>query len=285
MTQPVDIVMRARNDMPIVARTLRAISEQKYPYRLFCFDNASDDGTTEEAKRYAHEVVNVPAGTYIPGRVLNEAMEATESEFVVFVNSDCPPCDDRWLETLVSGFAEERIAAVFGRQIPRPDCWTLFAKDTEDTFGNGERQKYWRHCFSMASSAVRRSVWNELPFRVDIQYSEDVDWTWRARQQGFKISYVAESVVEHSHNYTLKQFYKRQYGEGKAEANIFEWEPWQAGFLRYSLMPYVRQVLSDTKYCLSTGNIGSVLHSPFLRGSQMFGRRAGFLDGMKEKRA
>lgn len=60
--------------------------------------------------------------------------------FVAFLNSDCTPLDEHWLEYLLASFSEG-VAAVFGRQVPRPDCKPLFAKDTEDTFGDGERQK------------------------------------------------------------------------------------------------------------------------------------------------
>ena len=175
------------------------------------------------------------------------------------------------------------VAAVFGRQSPRPDCWPLFTKDTNDTFGDGRQQAGWKHCFSMASSAIRREVWQAMPFNPDLQYSEDIDWTWRVRQAGHKIQYVADSEVLHSHNYTLGQFRRRQYGEGKAEARIFPWTPWEQSFMRYSLLPAVRQVLSDWRYCMRHGHLGSVFHSPFLRLAQMLGRRRGFLDGLREK--
>jgi rhamnosyltransferase len=281
---PVPIVMRARNDMPLIGETLNMVSRQTIPYTLIAFDNDSDDGTTELLRKYTEHIHRVPAGTYIPGAVLNRAMEAADPEapFVVFLNSDCTPADENWLEQLISGFAAPDIAAVFGRQLPRPDALPLFAKDTEDTFGDGSRQKYWRHCFSMASSAVRRSCWETMPFRSDLKYSEDIDWTWRAREAGWKIQYVQESRVYHSHNYTLSQFASRQRGEGTADAQIFTWSSWDRSFLRYSLLPLLRQIKSDWGYALRTRSLQALLHSPALRFSQMTGRRRGFIEGLRE---
>jgi len=276
------IVMRCYNDAWIVGETLSAIASQRIPHRLIVFDNESTDGSQQIIKKFTNNLVNIPKGEYIPGRVLNQAMRQTDGDIVVFLNSDCIPQNKEWLEKLVDGFSDEKTAAVFGRQVPRPECWPLFAKDTEDTFGDGHRQEFWKHCFSMASSAIRRSVWEEMPFRDDIQYSEDVDWTWRARQNGYQIAYVAESIAMHSHNYTLRQFHNRQYGEGKADAGIFSWEPWEKTFLRYSLLPFARQVLSDCKYGLKNGRPGACLHSLPLRLVQMLGRRKGFVEGMKE---
>jgi len=184
------------------------------------------------------------------------------------------------LDELLAGFGDEfgaeKVAAVFGRQMARPDCRPLMAKDTEETYGDGSRQRFWRHCFSMAVSAIRRSVWERLPFNEDLQYSEDIDWTWRARACGYGIRYAAGARVIHSHNYTLRQFYTRHFGEGRAEARIFEWSPWERSLVRYSLLPYLSQVSSDWKYCAAHLLAGEALYSPLLRMAQLAGRRRGF---------
>jgi len=278
------IVMRSHNDMPTIADTLARLHEQDCAFELICLDNESNDGTVEELRKYTDQIINIPKGTYVPGRVLNQGMEVAKSDWVVFLNSDCTPQNAQWLTNLLAGIGEDdRTAAVFGRQIPRPNCHPLLAKDTDDTYGDGSRQRFWKHCFSMASSAISRSVWESQRFNEDLGYSEDIDWTWRARQNGFFIKYVADSVVMHSHNYTLGQFYRRHYGEGRAEASIFEWSTWDSSLLRYSLLPCARQVLSDWKYCLGKGTPGGVLYSPALRLAQMLGRRKGFQAGRREK--
>ena len=225
----VPVVIRSHNDLGYLKETLARVLSQSVQAHVHVYDNDSDDGTVEFLKTQPVRVHRVPAGSYVPGVVLNWAMQevSASAPLVVFLNSDCTPLDDQWLDTLLDGFADVDTAAVFTRQVPRPDCMPLFAKDTEDTFGDGSRQQHWRHCFSMASSAIRTSVWETMPFREDILYSEDIDWTWRARQRGKQIVYVKDSKVYHSHNYTLGQFFRRQYGEGKAEANIFEWSRWE----------------------------------------------------------
>lgn len=270
------IIMRSHNDMPVIAETLLRLHEQRQAFELIVFDNESRDGTLEEIMKYTDRIINVPEGTYVPGCVLNRAMENSSGEFVVFLNSDCIPRNNLWLENLLKGFTGDNIAAVFGRQIPLHNCQPLFSKDTEDTYGDGSLQKKWRHCFSMASSVIRRSAWGKIKFNESIQYSEDIEWSWRARNMGFLINYVPDSVVMHSHNYTLRQFYKRHYGEGKAEAAIFDWSLWERSLLRYSLLPYVRQVSGDWKYSVLRGHPVSFFYSPVLRMAQLTGRRAGF---------
>ena len=276
------IVMRARNDVELIRQTFAGLSLQDMPYRLLVLDNASTDGTAELAAEFADRVETVPAGTYVPGRVLNRGMELTDGEVVVFLNSDCTPVDSSWLRQLVAPFDDPAICATFGRQQPRPGCPPLEAKDLDETYGEGNRQDRFRHCFSMASSAIRRSVWNTLRFDETLRYSEDIDWSWRARRQGGRIQFTPLSRVLHSHAYSVGQIYKRHYGEGSAEARIFEWSAWQASVLRYACLPYVRQVWSDVRYCLRTGSLRGAVEAPLVRLAQLLGRRAGFVAGRRE---
>lgn len=280
---PVFVVMRCHNDMPLLADTLDMLARQDHPHRLLVCDNASTDGSRERAQHQAERMLHVPAGQYVPGRVLNQAMAQSQGEYVVFLNSDCTPVDASWLTRLLEGFTDETVAGVFGRQIPRPDCHGLFAKDTEDAYGDGSQQARWRHCFSMAASAIRRSVWEKIAFDETLRYSEDVDWTWRARLLGHRIRYVPQAVVMHSHNYRLRQYYRRQFGEAQAEAHIFEWSPWQRSFLRYAVLPYGRRVCSDLLHCASHGDLAGALLSPWLRLVGFAGRWRGLQEGLRVK--
>lgn len=277
------VVMRAHNDAAVIGATLAMLHKQNYPFRLIVLDNMSADGTTDIARKYTDRIISIPR--YIPGAVLNLGMRETDGEIVVFLNSDCTPLDEYWLENLLGAIHRETVAAVFSRQVPRPDCLPLYAKDTEETYGDGHRHRFWRNCFSMASCAIRRSVWDTIKFDETLCISEDIDWTWRAKQQGHGVVYVPESVVYHSHNFTLRQFYSRQLKEGRDEALIYDWTPWDASFLRHGLMPFGRQLLSDWAFTVPRLQLGSALFAPVLRTVQMVARTRGLADGLREKMA
>jgi len=274
--------MRARNDMPLLSETIAALASQKASFAFLAFDNASRDGSRQLLDRCADRVLDVPEGGYVPGHVLNRAMQVAASDIVVFLNADCAPRDENWLQLLVAPFDNPNVAATFSRQLPRPGCFPLAAHDTEAAYGDGSHQAAWRNCFSMASCAVRRSVWETVPFNEALRYSEDIAWTWAVRKAGYEICYVSASCVYHSHNYTKQQWRQRQFGEGKAEAVIFPWTRWQRSLLRYSIFPMLMQILRDLRYCASTGSLRALLHSPEYRFVQMMGRRQGFLAGFAE---
>ncbi|MEO1369042.1 MAG: glycosyltransferase family A protein, partial [Acidobacteriota bacterium] len=173
-TAAVPVIVRTWNDVAFIERTLEGVRRQTVPAHLVVFDNDSDDGTSEVARRLADDVVRVPRGTYVPGRVLNEAMVRTRGPIAVFLNADCTPEHDTWLAALLRAVEPAEVAASFSRQLPRPGCRPLEALDIERCYGDGRRHGRARHTFSMAASAVRRSAWASFPFSGELGYSEDV---------------------------------------------------------------------------------------------------------------
>jgi rhamnosyltransferase len=137
------------------------------------------------------------------------------------------------------------------------------------------------HFFSMANAAARREVLERFPFETRVQYSEDIEWSFRLRRAGLEIRYVPEAAATHSHNYTLRQSFKRHFGEGKAEAWIFREGEVNTSLLRYCLLPFGMEVLRDLGWAVRHGSLDAVLHTVPLRAAQKWGRWRGLRDGQK----
>ena len=65
---------------------------------------------------------------------------------------------------------------------------------------------------------MRKSLWRTRPFWDASWGSEDTEWGYWARREGQRVEYVADSLVMHSHNYTLRQLYGRRFIEGESDA-------------------------------------------------------------------
>ncbi len=276
------IVLRCFNDVRVVVETLDAVFAQEGPsFRVVAIDSGSNDGSVEVLRRYPLELVEIPLGSYIPGKVLNLGMRHGEEALAAFVNSDCTPQNREWLARLVEPFgSDEKVAAVYGRQVARPDAHPLVVKDYERAFGDGSHAARWRHFFSMASSAIRRSVWEARPFDEAIRYSEDVYWSWQRRLEGWTIAYAAESVAMHSHNYTVPEMRKRFSGEGKADAAIYGAGLVDPSLLRGFLLPCAAEIMRDLLWTGRRGAFGAMLQAPFHRFVQKSSYRRGLLEGL-----
>lgn len=280
----VSIVMRSFNDEALIGETLAAVRRQRLqPVEMWNCDSSSTDSTLAQILRFndAEHVLLNEQRNYNPGRVLNEAVSRCRGDIIVFINSDATPQDDCWLQNLVAPFADPTVAATYGRQIARRDARSLFVKDTERAFGDGSVASRWVHFFSLANSAVRREAVASLPFETRIQYSEDIEWSYRIRRLGHQIRYVRDAVAMHSHNYTLRQSFRRHHGEGTADAWIFQHGELAKSFWRYCLLPFGMEVMRDMLWALRERSIDAALHSVPLRATQKWARWRGLCAGDK----
>jgi rhamnosyltransferase len=273
---PVSIVLRSYNEGWALRSTLAALKTQTHRnWELIAFDSGSSDGSVEmlRAARPAHLVQMLPH-EYRPGRVLNHGMELARNDRVIFLNADATPQGPGWLAPLVSALADPGVAAVFGRQIPRPDCEAVFARDYERCFGPGRESAGWGNFFSMVSSGLRRDAWVRRGFRETMQYSEDDEYTRWCRAEGYRIAYCPDSVVMHSHNYAPRQSYKRSFGEAWALTAYSAANEGRSA-ARSLLLGWLRDAAGDLHYCMRTGRLRQYSSALRIRWQQRLGRLHG----------
>ncbi len=282
---PVSIVLRSFNEAWALPATLAALTTQTHRnWELIVFDSGSTDGSVEllQAARPSC-FIQLKPHDYRPGRVLNQGMQLARHERVIFLNADATPQGPNWLLPLVGALDEPGVAAVFGRQIPRPDCRLPFDRDYERCFGPRRESAQWDHFFSMVSSGLRREVWTRIGFNEAMQYSEDDDYTRRCRAAGHRIRYVPESVVMHSHNYTPRQAFKRSFGEAWALAGAVAER--KNGFRPARVFGgWARDAAGDLGYALRRGRLGQWPGAVRIRWQQRLGSLHGYRAGWRMHR-
>jgi rhamnosyltransferase len=280
----VSIIMRSFNEGWALRGTLPALQAQDYPnWELIVIDSGSTDGSQEllRAARPAHLVQITPA-EYNPSRVMNHGLRLARSGFGIFLNADATPVDAHWLRPLVTALQDPRVAACFGRQIPRPDCAAVFASDYERCFGPRRESARWDHFFSMVSSGLRKDIWARRGFREDLQYAEDDEYTRWCRLQGHQVAYVPESIAMHSHNYTPDQSWKRSFGDARAIGQAWQGSPGGFNWPKTVLLGWLKDVLWDTRFCARQGRLRELPHATRIRWRQRTGKLAGFRHGWRE---
>lgn len=286
MSDPlISIVMRSFNEAWALQETLPALAAQNWKnWELIVIDSGSTDGSHELIRfvQPAHFIQITPQD-YNPGRVMNHGMRLASSERVIFLNADATPQTDHWLRPLADTLADTRVAACFGRQIPRPDCRAVFACDYDRCFGPARESAHWDHFFSMVSSGLRKEVWQQRGFREDLQYAEDDEYTRWCRSQGYAVPYVQDSVVMHSHNYTPQQSWKRSFGDARAIGKAWSQRPGVFNWPRTVALGWINDMRHDLRWCLKHGRIQEITHAMHIRWQQRRARLAGFRRGWREQ--
>jgi rhamnosyltransferase len=230
----VSVVIPTLNAGPDFEGLLEKLSEQEEDFELevLVIDSGSMDGTAELAERYGATVRRIERQEFNHGATRNLGISLARGEYVALTVQDAVPLDTRWLATMVENLErDERVAAVYGRHVPRPESDVLTRAlvtnlatasldrreqeigDPEKylTMSSVERRRV--ATFDNVSSCLRRSVWEEFPFEKT-SFAEDLRWGKRAVEAGYKIVYEPRSVIIHSHErgalYDLRRHYVDQ---------------------------------------------------------------------------
>ena len=273
MIPSVAIIMRSMNERPYLDRSLASLFTQSYTdFTLYNVDSGSTDGSVELIKNWnADHFVQIEPEEYMPGKVLNEMIESAVEPIVVFLNSDAIPTNEHWLEELIKPLLEGRCEATMSRQIARKDAYFIVDYDYIRAYDaqNIVKDPYF---FSAVSCAFKRELWEETKFYTE-GYSEDTLWCKECSEKGAKFLYVPESIVEHSHNYTLSELYNRKFNEGKADRIIHGTK----GKLIPETIGCIKELVRDGLYTLSKGEITKI---PYNLAYRLVARK-GLYDGRR----
>jgi len=250
----VSVVLPVLNAAPHLPGLDRALRSQRPfpPDEVIVVDSGSSDGTPELAAALPGVTV-LPIADFSHGRARNLGARAASGEIVVFLSQDALPADANWLASLLEPFADERVAAAYSRQVPRPGAnpmeqyFLLTHFPPGDAVArrgdSGEPLSLSAVFFSNVSSAVRRSALLAHPFDEELIMSEDQQLSRDLLSAGLQVVYRPSSVVLHSHDYTLATVFRRYFDSIYSLTVIF-----RAHTVSTSVGMGVRYVLDEAVY-------------------------------------
>ena len=158
---------------------------------------------------------------------------SSDSDIVVFVTQDIKPANENWLSNLISPIVNGEVVACYSRQISKYKNIEKYTREKnypQNSFVVGKddiaQLGLKTFFFSDAASAIKTSVFKELNGYdgKDLPTNEDMYIAHKIIMAGYKIKYCADSVVYHSHKFSLKQLYARYYkfGQFMAQNSYFE---------------------------------------------------------------
>lgn len=212
----VSIVIRVRNAEKDLQCCLDILRQQFLPdnteLEIVVVDNESVDGSVQVAKAYGAKVVNLPAIEFSWGRALNRGIVATSGEIVLLLSADAYPSGNNWIKEMLAPFKNSKVAAVYGRQVPRQDAPIDEIVRLRKTFPDYDikyNQESLRNGLgstiiaSNACAAIRKCLWELHQFDEQSDGAEERPWLHQVLSSGYMCSYCANAVVYHSHNDTL----------------------------------------------------------------------------------
>ena len=184
----------------------------------------SKDNTEEYLKNHNIEYKKIKKSEFSHSLVREkEAMESV-SDVVAFVTQDVVIDDELWLYNLTKDIGKDNIVAAYSRQVTKYNNIEKYTRESnypaqskvvsQDDISKLGLKTFF---FSDASSAIDTNIFKKLNGYdgKNLPISEDMYIAYKIINNGYKIKYCSESVVYHSHNFTLKEVYDRYKLTGK----------------------------------------------------------------------
>ena len=193
---------------------------------IIIIDSSSDDDTVPVASKFGAKTMVIPRQAFNHGKTRNIAALEAHGEIIVFMTQDALPADNALLQKLTAPLENSEIAATFGKHVPRSDAPPLeaFARyfnypDRGFVKGINDVKKYGIKTFffsNVCSSMKKESFLKVGMFPENVRANEDMLIAAKFILNRYKVAYVPEAMVIHSHNYSLFKLFRRYYNIGSS---------------------------------------------------------------------
>jgi len=205
---------------------IKALKNQTYPIQqVFVIDSGSTDNTVQLARD----------GGFITHIIANEEFDhggtrqlaltlAQPADIVLFLTQDAILEGPDSIAKLMTCFADEQVAAAYGRQLPHKNAGPV---STHARYFNYPRQSMikgkneislygFKTIFiSNSFAAYRRSTLDKVGgFAPRCIFGEDTCVAAKLILDGWQIAYCAQAQVYHSHDYDFMQEFRRYFDIG-----------------------------------------------------------------------
>lgn len=210
--------------------------------------------------------------------VREKAALKSEADIICFISQDIVIESDNWLEKLVKPIIEGKVEATYSRQLTKfnniekytrecnyPDKSMI--KSKKDINKLGLKTFF----FSDASSAIKTDIFKKLNGYdgKNLPINEDMYLAYKLIMNDYKIKYCADSIVYHSHKFSLKELYDRYKLTGiflKENTYLDKYGITSSGsgMAKYIL----KRILQEKRFCL-------LFRYPFDMSARLFGMKVG----------
>lgn len=192
------------------------------------------------------------------GGTRNRGALLSDAAYMLFMTQDAVPVGAHFIERLVQAMENPGVGVAYGRQLPNAEAGAVECYTREFNYPRESRLKSKEdleelgiktYFCSNVCALYRKNVYEQMGgFVLHTIFNEDMIMASKIIQAGYKIAYVAEAEVIHSHKYTYRQQFSRNFDMAVSQQQykeIFD------GIKSES--EGIRLVKSTAKYLLSKG--------------------------------
>ncbi len=213
----ISIIIIVKNDKGI-EKTLSGLSSQKKPTKTEVVVVDASEGELNYLHSKYSSVIWIPYATptikkYTIPEQRNFGIASASGNIIVFIDASCEPSEN-WLSKLYDRYLEgEKIVAGVIKSTEKNILNNISARRQHGS-------NYVEEC-PTASLLLSKEVVDAVgPFDEAFEYGSDTDYTWRARDLGYRILLEESAIIYHDWGDTKQQL-KRSFYYGKGRMQLY----------------------------------------------------------------
>lgn len=193
--------------------------------RILVVNSSSTDGTIELAKDLGTDVLVVPRDEYNHGLTRELARQRLQTDIIGMLTPDAYFVDELAFGKLIDPIINNKAALAYARQIPHDGADFFEAFPREFNYPSqshirsiNDLSQYGVYTFFCSNSCAAYSskALDEIGGFSSVLLGEDTIAASKLLRKGYSVAYVAESLVMHSHKYSLLEEFRRSFDTGLA---------------------------------------------------------------------
>ena len=233
----VDVVIPSYRPDENFSRLVKKLQEQKYPIgTIFVINTKAGRFPKEVEQMEKVKVSHIERREFDHGATRDMGMQMSKAEIVVFMTQDAMPADEYVIGNLVKVLEEDEMTgAAYARLLAASDCNYIEKYTRKFNYPENSRIKSKEDLQEMGiktffcsnvCAAYKRNIYEKAGgFCKKTIFNEDMILAGHMINAGYKVAYVAEARVIHSHNYTGMQQFHRNFDMAVSQAEhpeVFE---------------------------------------------------------------
>ncbi len=256
----ITLIIPTYNASAYLPKLLKGLATQTATFELIIVDSSSTDNSVEISKNYTNQVHIISKSEFDHGGTRTKIAKIAKGEILVFMTQDALPFNNDSIEQLVKSFSQEQVAIAYGRQLayehsgPFGTFLRIFnypEQSNERVYADKQQYGLRAAFLSNSFAAYKKSSLEEIGyFKDELILSEDMYAAAKLLQSGYKIIYNAEAQVYHSHDYSIKEEFRRYFDIGVFHAS----EPWLQNEFGSAAGDGKRFIKAELNYLIKNNN-------------------------------
>lgn len=236
-------------------RLLNSIEMQNLEMDVYVVDSSSTDGTKEVAEQRLSRVIQIDSVDFDHGGTRQMMVDRLSGyDIFVFLTQDANLHNKDSIRNLLRPFRDHKIAAVCGRQLPHEDANPIarharlfnypsevVVRSPSDIERYGIKAAFMSNSFAAYRATALKSIGG---FPKQLIFAEDMYAAAKMLLNGWSVVYAGDALCRHSHNYSIKEEFRRYFDVGVFHAT----ERWIANHFGGPRGEGIKFIVSEFRY-------------------------------------